>query len=430
MKTKPTFAGYLIVAALLISAIFSVARADQASDLTNQINNKKAEIAQINAKIEALNKVIAVTQSEKQSLAREIKTLEDARKKLQMEIVLTEKKISTTSLFINKLGSDIRTTEQEIGARKQTIGNIFRQINTEEGRNLIDILSSTETTSTFWSRLGRYNSLNIKLKDNIDILRGTKIKLEDQKGQKETEKKNLTDLKNQLTDQKILADSQKAAKDQLLKETKNKEASYQKMLSDNLKRKNQVESEINNIEAAIKIALDPTKFPKAGNTVLNWPLKKFTLTQYFGNTDFATRNPQIYKGKGHNGIDMAAPIGTPLLAPANGTIIGTGDTDKTCKGASYGKWILLRHDNGLSTIYGHLSLVKAKEGERVSSGEVIGYTGKTGYSTGPHLHFSVVATQGVQVSYLKSKVAGCGTYRMPIAALESYLNPLSYLPEL
>lgn len=404
--------------------------ADQASDLAAEINNKKAEIAKIDEKIAALNKVIAVTQTEKKTLANEIKQLEMARAKLQVEITLTEKKISTTNLVINKLGFDIRGTEDDIGTRRRVISQIFRSLNNEEGKGLLDLLTAAETTGEFWHRLDNLSNLNLRLKDNIDILRGVKVKLENQKGQKETEKKNLTELKSQLSDQKVLADQQKAAKDKLLSETKSKEVAYQKLLADNLKRKQEVEGEINKIEAAIKIALDPSRYPKAGDTVFAWPIKKFTLTQSFGNTAFASRNPQIYKGQGHNGIDMAAPIGTPILAPAGGLIIGTGDTDPTCRGASYGKWILLRHDNGLSSIYGHLSLIKAREGETVTTGETIGYVGKTGYSTGPHLHLSVVATQGVQVSSLKSKVPGCGTYRMPIAAQASYLNPLSYLPEL
>ena len=108
-------------------------------------------------------------------------------------------------------------------------------------------------------------------------------------------------------------------------------------------------------------------------------------------------------------------------------MIGAGDTDKTCQGASYGKWILIEHDNGLSTLYAHLSLIKVSEGQIVTTSQLIGYTGNTGYSTGPHLHFTVYASQGVKVGSLKSKVAGCGTYYLPLASPNSYLNPLNYL---
>ncbi len=105
---------------------------------------------------------------------------------------------------------------------------------------------------------------------------------------------------------------------------------------------------------------------------------------------------------------------------------GVGDTDLVCRGASYGKWILVEHPNGLSTLYAHLSLIKVSTGQQVLLGEIIGYSGNTGYSTGPHLHFTVYATQGVQIAQRKSAVCG-GSYTMPIADLKAYLNPMSYL---
>ena len=132
----------------------------------------------------------------------------------------------------------------------------------------------------------------------------------------------------------------------------------------------------------------------------------------------------MYNGYGHNGVDFRASIGTPVKAALTGVVKGIGDTDQVCPGASYGRWILLEHFNGLSTLYAHLSLIKISEREPVATGAVIGYSGATGYATGPHLHFTVYATQGVQVANRQSKVCG-GTYRMPIADPKAYLNHYS-----
>src|SRR5690606_3734649 len=103
-----------------------------------------------------------------------------------------------------------------------------------------------------------------------------------------------------------------------------------------------------------------------------------------------------------------------------------GDTDLTCPRASYGKWVMVKHTNGISSVSAHLSLAKVTEGQTVKRGEVIAYTGNTGYTTGPQLHFTLFASDGSQVGTLKSSVPGCGTYRIPLGARESLLNPLSY----
>lgn len=129
---------------------------------------------------------------------------------------------------------------------------------------------------------------------------------------------------------------------------------------------------------------------------------------------------------GHNGTDIGVSIGTPIYAADAGVVLGTGNTDLTCPGASYGKWVFIQHPNGLSTIYAHLSLIKSEAGETVTRGELIGYSGATGYVTGPHLHFGVYASQGVKIMTMQSKVCGT-TYTMPIADFKAYLNPLLYL---
>ena len=128
----------------------------------------------------------------------------------------------------------------------------------------------------------------------------------------------------------------------------------------------------------------------------------------------------------HNGVDFRASLGTRVKSASNGTVAGIGDTDIVCSGASYGKWILLKYDNGLSSLYGHLSVISVKSGQKVITGEVVGYSGNTGYSTGPHLHMSVYASQGVKISTLKSTVCN-GNYIIPLADTKAYLDPLIYL---
>ena len=100
---------------------------------------------------------------------------------------------------------------------------------------------------------------------------------------------------------------------------------------------------------------------------------------------FGYRIDPIYKTvKLHAGLDFAAPQGTPIYATANGTITVAGNT-----GNGYGNHVVINHGYGYETLYGHMVKVKARVGQQIKRGEVIGYVGSTGKSTGPHCHYEV-----------------------------------------
>jgi murein DD-endopeptidase MepM/ murein hydrolase activator NlpD len=105
---------------------------------------------------------------------------------------------------------------------------------------------------------------------------------------------------------------------------------------------------------------------------LIWPVQG-VLTSPFG----------MRWGRMHEGIDIGAPIGTPIYAAAGGTVIYAGWE------SGYGNLTVIDHGNGLATAYGHQSQIAVSNGQTVSRGQVIGYVGSTGHSTGPHLHFEV-----------------------------------------
>lgn len=92
----------------------------------------------------------------------------------------------------------------------------------------------------------------------------------------------------------------------------------------------------------------------------------------------------------HNGIDLVAPPGTPILAASDGTVVGAAPN------AGYGNWIRIQHADNVATVYGHLSEFAAgiSAGVKVERGQVIGFVGNTGRSTGPHLHFEVIRNGG------------------------------------
>jgi murein DD-endopeptidase MepM/ murein hydrolase activator NlpD len=101
---------------------------------------------------------------------------------------------------------------------------------------------------------------------------------------------------------------------------------------------------------------------------------------------FGYRIDPLYKTvKFHPGLDFSAPQGTPVYATAEGTVKIAGNS-----GNAYGNHVVIYHGYSYNTLYGHLYRIKAKKGQRVKRGEIIGYVGNTGKSTGPHLHYEVL----------------------------------------
>ena len=133
----------------------------------------------------------------------------------------------------------------------------------------------------------------------------------------------------------------------------------------------------------------------ARKALMKTPIDGARLSSSYG----VRKHPILGYNKLHKGVDFAAPKGTPIYAAGNGVIDFVG------KNGGYGKYIRIRHNSSYKTAYAHLSNYKKNiyKGIRVSQGEVIGYVGSTGKSTGPHLHYEVIY-QNKQINPMKMKL--------------------------
>lgn len=110
-----------------------------------------------------------------------------------------------------------------------------------------------------------------------------------------------------------------------------------------------------------------------------WPVYG-RITSSFGEVRFS---PSSGGTRPHMGIDISAPTGTPIVAPADGVVLSAG------REAEYGLLICVDHGHGFTTMYGHLKEIRVKPGDRVKTGQLLGTVGTTGNTTGPHLHYEV-----------------------------------------
>lgn len=415
---------------LTLAVVFGLFRGNAAGQLTidelkRNIEQKNSQIEQINLEIKQLDSQIQTTTQEGQTLKSTIATLETSRNKLLKEIQGAQNKVNVANLTIEQLGIEISAKEEKIKMSKSALANAVRDMNRAENFSLAETLLVYDNVSELWNEIETLNRFQVGVKENIGEVERLKKQLADKKTENESQKKGLISLRSELEDKKSIVELNKFKKARLLSETQNKETAFKKQLAEKKRLSEAFLQDLSAYENQLRFIIDPSSYPSSGRGVLRWPLENIFVTQNFGDTDFA-RNNNAYNGKGHNGVDFRASLGTKIMSASDGVVEGIGNTDIVPGCYSYGKWVLVKHDNGLSTLYAHLDLIKVGPGERVSVGEILGYSGNTGYSTGPHLHFGVYASQGVKIVKYTNSI-NCKNAIIPVADIRAYLNPLLYL---
>lgn len=419
----------LIVLVCVFSLLFGLSInvfAQTAESLQSQIASHQSEIDKLNEELAAYQKQLNEISKQSSSLANQLKEIDLTKKKLETDIKVTEQKIDKTDLKLEELSKDIYKTQGTITNRKDIISSNIRKLNSIADISVVEMIAAGKSFSETWRHVDNISKFQGEIKDSVKVLSNTKKDLETKEDQTQITRAELVELKSELDDQKKIVLQNEADKKRLLSDTKNQESNYQKLVAQKLALKKAFEDELRNYESQLTYILDPSTIPKPGSAPLAWPVSSVFITQQFGVTSDSKR---LYASGSHSGTDFRASVGTPVYAMADGFIDGTGDTDATCRGASFGKWILIKYNNHLASTYGHLSLIKVKKGDFVTKGTIVGYSGNTGHSTAPHLHVSMYPADAVKAEGKESIACKGKILVQPRAATNAYLDPLLYMPK-
>lgn len=418
----------------IVAPQYSLANNEEIDKLNDQIDANKDKIEELEKEIAKQRAALNSASGRANNLQSTINSLEATKNKLLKDVSKTEAEISRAELTIKRLDLEIIEKEHYIKKNSDGLGESIRRINEMESVSLIEKFLQFDQISDFWIDFESTEKLQKKLRSEINDLEKAYDELKTAQDAKLAEKNNLSKQKTILAGETEVVKSTQNEKAQLLKQTKNEQSEYQKILNQKLAEKRAFEEELLKIESKLNYLIDPNSFPKAGRGILGWPLDNVIITQQFGGTNFAKNNPGIYGRAYHPGTDFGTPVGTQVKTVESGVIEGFGNTDAFPGCRAWGKWILVRHNNGLSTLYAHLSSILVSQGQKVSRGEVIALSGNTGISTGPHLHLTVYASQGVRVGKYSDLGSGGGcsatNATAPFANLDAYYDPMSYLPKL
>lgn len=413
------------LAALLPTGAF----AQTAAEIQQQINEQNSQIAELNREIAQFQTQLNATTQQKNTLQNKVNQLDLQRKKLTSQINVTQKQINTTQLQIQQLEAGIEVKEGSISVNEAGLAESIRRLQQADDRPLALVVLSSDTVTDAWQDVDASLVLADAVREDIVTLSAEKQELTTTKATTESKKKEHEQFKRTLVTQQGSLDATRKAQAELLAETKSQESTYQSILAKKKAQQASFEAALQDLQSKLQYTVNPDQITTAGKGVLRWPIDIVRVTQNFGNTAFAMAG--AYNGKGHNGIDLAAQIGTPLKAALSGVVIGTGNTDTVRGCYSFGKWVMIKHSNGLSTMYAHLSQISVSSGQSVGTGQLIGYSGETGYATGPHLHFGVYVSSATQIITLGSatkSATACSNAVMPVVPLSGYLNPMNYLP--
>lgn len=404
----------------------------EVNQLEQNIQTKLQERNDLEREAERLREELANVGTQKNSLSQEISLIASERRALENQINQTLNDIETISLEVRKSQSLIDEFNTKIRYQSNTLESLLRRISHIDKLSYFELIFSSRKLPDVLLARDAYARLQEPLIDLTYDLKESKEQVFENTKELATKQQDLSLEQSILDDQRNIVRSQEEKKDAVLQETKNKESTYQQNLKNTLETIKKLDQEIRTYESTLEFLLDPSQLPEKDSEAFAWPLDHVLITQRFGRTVSSER---LYTSGSHSGVDFRAATGTPVYAVADGVVKGIGDTDKTCPRASFGKWAFIEHTNlGLSTTYGHLSGIRVEEGQQVQKGDVIAYSGNTGRSTGPHLHLTVYATEGVDgdegVRVTSRPSAACvgQTYRMPLAPTAAYLDPLDFLP--
>src|SRR3989338_441742 len=372
-------ASFMIAFAFLGSVIDYVGAAPDIEDLKIEINKRSEKIQELEAQIRETKNTIGDLQKSERTLANEIARL-DAQ--------IKEQKIGSLNLELERISLEIKQLEDKLYETKKQTAGILRSLQeTAEYASPVTLVFSSESFSEVFDNLTAGERLEAELILIIRDLKTTKQTLEEKRIMTEKKKQELETFRETLAVQNSILISEQDDREDLLYTTNRQENQFRQTLKTLEVQQQTIEKEIIQFDAQLRRLVNPSALPSKG--ALSWPTDVVRITQYYGSTASTGFINDQYLF--HNGIDIAPPsgIGTPIKAAASGTIIGMGNLGRL----AYGKWIAVDHRNGLITLYAHLSKQAAQLGQSVQNGDVIGYEGSTGFSTGPHLHFTVYASE-------------------------------------
>jgi len=341
------------------------ARAGQLEELQEELERTRRLIEEKQAEFERL-------QSQERSVTGELARIGRELDILQGELSDLESRIARTEESIDETAAEIADAQARLDVRTDLMLRRVRALAEVGYVHYLEVLLGSRSFADF---LGRFEFLRQILVADVELfdqINEEKRQLEQKKAYLEEQRSELVALRAETSARRAAIAQRKQASERILNDIRrSKEATAQAL--DELE-------EMSERLARLIVEIQRARQQSGEIPLFAWPLDgRIIITSGFG----MRYHPILKEWRPHHGIDLAAPMGTPVKASAAGTVI------LASWAGGYGRCIIIDHGGYASTLYAHLSGYRVSINDFVAQGAVIGYVGSTGYSTGPHLHFEI-----------------------------------------
>jgi len=378
-----------------------ISRADECDAL---VGDDKSKCEDLQNKIDEYKSIIKSKGKTIEDLQSLIDQINVQQVQVQASLQEAKMKLMTLNEQIVYLEGEIADKEKMIVYQKTILSGLMQNYYENFQEGALETIIANENISAVFSQADYAGQTSFRLSELLDEIEKNKSSLEAEKKEVENKKEESDAARIKLEQQNLNLQRTEDQKQELLGQTQADKAKYEQLLAD-------VDNEITQIEAGLASGADLSNLPPAKGKYFTYPVNPHPISQGYGKTSFSYH----YANNFHNGIDFSVKYQN-VFAARDGKVLATGNDGKY----AYGKWIAIDHGDGLVTLYGHFSKQSVSKGDSVKEGQVIGISGNTGYSTGPHLHFSVFAKKTFEIVE-STKVNGL---MLPVGAT---VDPKKYL---
>lgn len=358
----------------------------QVDELQTQVDEGQSKIKQLDSTIAAYRRRISEQETQSVSLENQAALLENRIQEKQLALQKTTEEANLTTIRIQQLDVSIKLEEQAIEKRRAALGELLRRIRQADDVHPFQALITGSSLSEYVSQLDELQRVQEETVAATKRLHEAKENLQQTRKAQDERRTELQAQLAKLAQERLALEGERSAKLSLLATTQQKESEFQRIVAELRSQQQEEQISVRELQDRLREQLNQADTVLArGDVLFQWPLiPQRGISAHFHDHTYPFR--KLFE---HPGIDLPAPVGTPVEAAAGGYIAWTRT------GKQYGNYIMVVHAGGVATVYAHLSRFAVRPDTYVERGQVIGYSGGrpgdqgAGLSTGPHLHFEV-----------------------------------------